>query len=63
MRLVLGTGVLGGYTTYSTYAVETDRLLGDGRGLLAAAYVALTLLAGLVAAAAGVWLAAGRRRG
>ncbi|MDQ2758363.1 MAG: CrcB family protein [Actinomycetota bacterium] len=61
IRLVVGTGVLGGYTTYSTYAVEADRLLAGGEGFLTAAYVGLTLLAGLGAAAAGVWLAAGRR--
>ncbi len=61
VRLFAGTGALGGYTTYSTYAVETDRLLAGGDGFLAAAYVGLTLLAGLGAAAAGVWLAAGRR--
>ncbi len=61
VRLFVGTGVLGGYTTYSTYAVETDRLLSGGAGFLALSYVVLTLLAGLGAAAVGVWLAAGRR--
>ena len=45
----LGPGVLGGYTTLSTYAEQGRALLGDGRVGLAAAYVLGTLAACLVA--------------
>ncbi|BCB80629.1 hypothetical protein GCM10022251_02260 [Phytohabitans flavus] len=48
----LGTGVLSGFTTFSTYAVDTWTLADAGRPLAAAAYVAGTL----VAALAAVWL-------
>jgi CrcB protein len=52
VRPFLGTGVLGGFTTFSTYAVETRGLLGAGRPLLAFGYL-LGTLAGALAAA---WL-------
>jgi CrcB protein len=45
----LGPGVLGGYTTLSTYAEQGRALLGDGRAGLGAAYLLGTLLACLVA--------------
>ncbi|KAA1373592.1 fluoride efflux transporter FluC [Aeromicrobium fastidiosum] len=53
-RLLLGTGFLGGYTTYSALAVETDTLLRDGRIALGAAYAIGTVALGLLAALAGV---------
>ena len=49
LPVFLGTGVLGGYTTLSTYAEQGRALLADGRALLATAYVAGTLLACLTA--------------
>lgn len=52
-RLLLGTGVISGYTTYSTLAVETDHLLATGRPGTAAGYVAVTLVGGLLAVGAG----------
>lgn len=65
LRLGLGTGVLGGFTTYSTFAVATAGLLGAGRPLLALAYVAATLLLGAAASLAGIMAGAAltRRRG
>ena len=45
----LGPGLLGGYTTLSTYAEQGRALLGDGRAALAAAYLLGTLAACLVA--------------
>jgi CrcB protein len=49
IRLTLGTGFLGGYTTYSALAVETLHL----SPLLAAGYAAGTVAFGLAAAALG----------
>ena len=58
LRLGLGTGVLGGYTTHSTFAVETVRLLESGAILAGAGYAAGSVLLGLAAALAGTLLAA-----
>lgn len=55
-RLILGAGVLGGFTTYSTFNYETFALLRDGSWSLAAVNVAATLLGCLLAAVAGVAL-------
>lgn len=49
---LLGTGVLGGYTTLSTYSEQARGLLADGRAAMGAAYVVGTLAACLVAVAA-----------
>ena len=53
-RPFLGVGVLGGYTTFSTYAVETHALLLDERIVLAATYLAGTLVVALAAVQLGV---------
>lgn len=54
--VILGTGLLGGYTTFSTASVETVRLALAGRWRAAAANGFGMLAAALVAAAAGLWL-------
>ncbi|MFE9118479.1 fluoride efflux transporter CrcB [Streptomyces sp. NPDC007172] len=56
VRPFFGTGVLGGFTTFSTYAVDIQKLLSAGRPLTACAYLALTLFAALAAVASAVWL-------
>jgi fluoride exporter len=53
-RPLLGVGVLGGYTTFSTYAVEVHALVLDDRAALAAAYLVGTVVAALVAVQVGV---------
>jgi CrcB protein len=45
--LVLGTGFLGGYTTFSTWMVESERLGEGGEVRLVLANLFLSLLAGL----------------
>ncbi len=54
VRPFFGTGVLGGFTTFSTYAVDVQRLLARGRAGAGLAYLALTLAAALAA----VWITA-----
>ncbi|MGW6392102.1 fluoride efflux transporter CrcB [Streptomyces sp. NPDC055103] len=54
LRPFLGTGVCGGFTTFSTYTLDTQRLLSAGdptRGLL---YLGATALTALAAVWAGV---------
>jgi CrcB protein len=56
VRPFLGVGVLGGFTTFSTYAAETRGLLQPGTVAIAFAYLAGTLVAAMLAVIAGVWL-------
>lgn len=61
VRAFLLVGVLGGFTTYSAMMVDA-LLLGRGaRPLLAGAYLALTLVGGLVAVWLGWWAGRGLR--
>ncbi|MCM3505455.1 MULTISPECIES: CrcB family protein [unclassified Curtobacterium] len=61
LRLFVGTGVLGGFTTYSTLADDTARLLDVGRWGAGTGYALLSVVLGLAAAAAGAWVAGARR--
>ena len=58
-RAFLGVGVLGGYTTFSTFTYEAVRLLQDGDWKLALAYIGSSVIVSLVAAITGFRLAAG----
>jgi len=55
-KAVLGTGLLGGYTTFSTASVETVRLLAAGRRGAAVANGLGMLVACVVVASLGLWL-------
>ncbi|MFC9615689.1 fluoride efflux transporter CrcB [Streptomyces sp. NPDC056721] len=57
VQLLIGTGLCGALTTYSTFSYETLRLSQDGARLFAVANVAASVAAGLGAAFAGVALA------
>ncbi len=61
IRLLLGTGVLGGFTTYSTFVVEIERRLADGLLLVGLGYAVVSVVLGIAAAAAGIHLASRRR--
>ncbi|MCD7441060.1 fluoride efflux transporter CrcB [Streptomyces lincolnensis] len=58
VRPFFGTGVLGGFTTFSTYAVDIEKLVDAGHPRTGLAYLAATVLAALTA----VWLAAATTR-
>jgi CrcB protein len=58
VRPFFGTGVLGGFTTFSTYAVDIQRLVNGGHAGVGLGYLALTVAAALVA----VWVAASATR-
>ena len=57
-RLFLGTGIMGGFTTYSSFNAETIAMAREGRYGAAAAYVSATFVVALLAGVLG--LAAGR---
>ncbi|MFC9582661.1 CrcB family protein [Streptomyces yangpuensis] len=65
LRPFAGVGVLGGFTTFSTYAMDFSRLLDEGEARSALAYAGLTVVAalGAVWAAASVTRFAVRDRG
>ena len=57
IRPFVATGFLGSFTTYSTFAVETDLLVKNGHGVIALAYVAASFATGFLAVWAGMSLA------
>lgn len=62
LRLALGVGFLGAFTTFSTFEFETHALLEDGAWLAAVSNIVLSVLVGLLALRAGLvvaraWLA------
>jgi len=54
VRPFVATGFLGAYTTYSTFAVEADLLVKDGRAGTGVAYAAATVVAGMAAVWGGI---------
>ena len=61
VRLGVGTGVLGGFTTYRTLAIETATLAASHPGG-AVAYGLGTVIIGGLASIAGIWLSRGHQR-
>jgi CrcB protein len=55
-RLLFGAGLLGAYTTFSTWMVETQRIGEAGRRRIAVANVVLGIALGLAAVALGRWI-------
>ncbi|RLP71528.1 CrcB family protein [Mycetocola manganoxydans] len=60
-RLLLGTGFLGGFTTYSALATHTAQLFGGQEVATGILYAIGTLVTGLVAAIVGIRISAGLR--
>ena len=58
LTLTIGTGVFGGFTTYSSFNLEVLMLFQRGDGLRALAYVLATVLGCLAAGLFGFWCAA-----
>ena len=58
-QLFLMTGVLGGFTTFSAFSLDTLKLVQSGQHLTAIAYVMGTVALSLIAVALGVALAKG----
>ena len=54
VRLFLFTGILGGFTTFSAFGLETVHLLKRGEVGVAAAYAALSVAVGVAALALGM---------
>ena len=62
LRLALGTGVLGGFTTFSSLAIEIERLVADGRVALGLGYGVASVVLGFGLCLAGVAVAARQHR-
>lgn len=63
VRLLCGTGVLGGFTTYSTFVAETERLLAGGATLTGVGYAVASVVIGVGSAVVGIVVARRLRGG
>lgn len=62
VRLFAGTGILGGYTTYSSFAVDTDGLFVAHNPAAGVGYAVATIVIGALASVAGIAAAAAIER-
>lgn len=56
MRIFLAVGVCGGFTTFSTFSLDTYTLLKDSQYLYLSVYVFLSVLLSISATIAGIWI-------
>lgn len=56
MRAFLTTGILGGYTTFSTFSLDSAMLMERGAYVQAAAYVVGSVVLSILALFAGLWI-------
>lgn len=57
LRLFLATGILGGFTTFSAFSLETMNMLRSGEAGKAFAYAALSVIFSVAALGLGLWIA------
>ena len=57
MRMAIAVGFFGGFTTFSSFAWETAKMLEDGEWLRASTYIGASVIAGLLLSVAGIRLA------
>lgn len=57
LRLAIGVGFFGGYTTFSSFGWETAKMLEDGEWVRATTYVTASVVAGILLSVAGIRLA------
>jgi CrcB protein len=57
MRMAISIGLLGGFTTFSSFGWETAKMLEGGEWLRASTYVSASVVAGLLLSVAGIRLA------
>ncbi|WP_236708073.1 fluoride efflux transporter CrcB [Brevibacillus choshinensis] len=55
--LLFATGVMGGFTTFSTFSLEVISFWGEGQILRGIMYALLSVVVGLLSCAAGIWMA------
>lgn len=56
LKLFLITGLLGGFTTFSAFGLDSVSMLKNGEVLKAVFYVCTTLFCGIISVYAGFWL-------
>lgn len=55
-RLFVGVGILGGFTTFSAFSLETANMIERGAMGLAAGYALISVIGSVAALFAGLWL-------